>query len=141
VFALLLLGYYLVFLIYLDYTSVSVMLCTASLTWGYLDVMERRAGWLHYLGLGLLFMLGMMVRPHGAPGSLISQISELDITHGYELVDALISHDHAYMLGREDWCKKLLPYATVPGAGQLQPVLMRKVTRGVGLYRFGPETK
>jgi len=69
-FALLLLGYYLVFLIYLDYTSTSIMLCTAGLTWGYLDVMERRAGYLRYLLPGLVFMLGMLVRPQGAPGSL-----------------------------------------------------------------------
>lgn len=70
-FALLFLGFYLVFLVYLDYTSTSVMLCCVSLTWAYLDVMERRPGWLRYVGLGLVFMLGAMVRPHGAPGSLI----------------------------------------------------------------------
>jgi hypothetical protein len=69
-FALLLLGYYLVFLLYLDYTSTSIMLCTAGLTWTYLDVMERRAGYLRYLLPGLVFMLGMLVRPQGAPGSL-----------------------------------------------------------------------
>jgi hypothetical protein len=69
--ALLFLGFYLVFLVYLDYTSTSVMLCCASLTWAYLDVMERRGGWLYYPLLGLVFTLGMMVRPHGAPGSFI----------------------------------------------------------------------
>jgi len=70
-FALLFLGFYLVFLVYLDYTSTSVMLCCVSLSWAYLDVLERRPGWLRYAALGLVFMLGAMVRPHGAPGALI----------------------------------------------------------------------
>ena len=70
VFALLLLGYYLLFLIQLDYTSTSIMLCSAALTWAYLDVMERRAGYLRYLLPGFVFMLGMLVRPQGAPGSI-----------------------------------------------------------------------
>lgn len=70
VFALLMLGYYLVFLIHLDYTSTSIMLCTAALSWAYVDVMERHAGYLHYLLPGLVFMLGMVVRPQGAPGAL-----------------------------------------------------------------------
>lgn len=69
--ALLFLGSYLVLLVYLDYTSTSVMLCCVSLSWAYLEVMEHRPGWWRYLGLGLVFMLGTMVRPHGAPGSLI----------------------------------------------------------------------
>jgi len=60
-FALLLLGYYLVFLLYLDYTSTSIMLCTASLTWAYLDVMERRAGYLRYLLPELVFIFSMYV--------------------------------------------------------------------------------
>lgn len=70
-YGLLFLGFYLVFLVYLDYTSTSVMLCCVSLVWAYLDVMQRRPGWLRYVGLGMVFMLGAMVRPHGAPGSLI----------------------------------------------------------------------
>ncbi len=68
--AVLLLGYYLVFLVHLDYTSTSVMLCTAALRC-YPDVMERRTGYLHYLLPGAVFMLGgMLVRPQGAPGAL-----------------------------------------------------------------------
>ena len=69
--ALLFLGFYLVFLVYLDYTSTCVMLCCVSLTWAYLDVMQRRVGWLRYLGLGLVFLLGMMARPQGAPGAIL----------------------------------------------------------------------
>src|SRR5690348_1805075 len=69
--ALLFLGSYLVFLVYLDYTSTSVMLCCVSLSWAYLGVIQRRPGWLHYLALGLVFMLGMMVRPQAAPGALL----------------------------------------------------------------------
>lgn len=66
-----LLGYYLVFLAYLDYTSTSVMLCTVALSWAYVRVMERRHGYWGYLGPGLVFTLGMLVRPHGVPGSIL----------------------------------------------------------------------
>ena len=69
--ALLFLEFYLVFLVYLDYTSTSVMLCCVSLSWAYMEVIERRAGWLRYLALGLVFMLGLMVRPQAAPGALL----------------------------------------------------------------------
>ena len=64
------LGYYVVFLVELDYTAVSVMLCMAGITWACLLVVEGQPGYVPFLGSGVLFMLGMMVRPQGAPGAL-----------------------------------------------------------------------
>lgn len=64
------LGYYLVFLIYLDYTSTAVMLCSTSLTWAFLEVMERRPGYLRFLGPGIVFLMGMQVRPQVPLGAL-----------------------------------------------------------------------
>jgi hypothetical protein len=65
------LGFYLTFIIYLDYTSTSVMLCLASLTWAFLDIMEHRPGQLRFLGPGLVFMLGMLARPQAALGAIV----------------------------------------------------------------------
>ena len=64
------LGYYLVFLLHLDYTAASVMLSLAGVTWACVMVLERQTGLVRYLLPGLLFMLGMIVRPQGAPGAL-----------------------------------------------------------------------
>lgn len=66
--ALISLAYYLEFLVYLDYTATSVMLCTAALTCALLDTIERRPGYLRFLAHGLVFMCGMLVRPQGAIG-------------------------------------------------------------------------
>lgn len=64
------LGYYLVFLDELDYTSTSVMLCMSSLAYTIVEVVERKAGRWKFAGLGVVFMLGVLVRVEGAPGSL-----------------------------------------------------------------------
>jgi hypothetical protein len=69
-FTLVLLGYYLIFLFYLNYTSTSVMLCASCLSWACLDALERRPGLLRYALLGLVFALGMLARPQGATGTL-----------------------------------------------------------------------
>ena len=68
--SLVLMLYELRLLVFLDYTSTSVMLCTASMAWAFLDILERRPGRLRPLLWGLIFMLGMLVRPQGAVGAL-----------------------------------------------------------------------
>lgn len=68
--ALLFLGFYLVFVVYLDYASTSVMLCCVSLSWAYVDVLERRPGRLRPVLWGLAFVCGMLVRLQGAIGAL-----------------------------------------------------------------------
>lgn len=62
-------AYYLLFLVELDYTSTSEMLCISSLAWACLEVLERRQGYLRYLGLGFVFTLGMLTRPQGIIGA------------------------------------------------------------------------
>ena len=62
-------GLYLRFLVYIDYTAVSAMLGMASLCWACLEVLERRPAW-RLLFPGLVFMLGMWVRPQGSLGAL-----------------------------------------------------------------------
>lgn len=69
-FSLVFLGYYLPFVLYLDYTNTAMMLCAASLSWIFLEVMEERTGYLRFLGPGLMFMLGSMARPEVPLGSL-----------------------------------------------------------------------
>lgn len=69
VFGLVIFVYYAIFLIELDYTSTSEMLCVSSLVWACLDVLERRPGYLRYLLTGLVFTLGMLARPQGVIGS------------------------------------------------------------------------
>ncbi|MGE5625847.1 MAG: hypothetical protein ACM3ZT_09905 [Bacillota bacterium] len=64
------LGYCLVFLVYLDYTAASVMLALAGIAWASIRVVERQAEYRRFLLPGVLFMLGMIVRPQGAPGAL-----------------------------------------------------------------------
>lgn len=63
-------AYYLSFLIELDYTSTSELLCISSLAWACLEVLERRPGYWRYLGLGVVFMLGISVRPQGFIGAV-----------------------------------------------------------------------
>lgn len=63
------LGYYLPYLVFLDYTATSVMLCLSSLTWALLDVMEHRTDRLRFLALGGVFLLGMLARPQGVLGA------------------------------------------------------------------------
>ena len=63
-------GFFLRYLVYLDYTTTSVMLCMASLCWTCVDVLERRPGWWRYLAAGAVFALGMWARPHGGWGAL-----------------------------------------------------------------------
>ena len=60
---------YLFFLVELDYTSTSEMLCISSLAWACLEVLERPPGYLRYLALGVVFTLGMLVRPQGVIGA------------------------------------------------------------------------
>jgi hypothetical protein len=43
------LGYYLTFIIYLDYTSTAVMLCASSLTWIFLEVIDHHSSYLRLL--------------------------------------------------------------------------------------------
>jgi len=69
-FSLVLVLYELRMLVFLDYTSTSVMLCASAMAWAFLDVIERRPGRLRPLLWGLVFMLGMLVRPQGATGTL-----------------------------------------------------------------------
>lgn len=69
-FSVVFLGYYLPFILYLDYTDTAMMLCAASLTWIILDVMEERPGYLRFLGAGVMFALGEMARPEVPLGSL-----------------------------------------------------------------------
>lgn len=61
--------YYAIFLIELDYTSTSELLCVSALVYTCLDVLERRPGYFRYLGLGMVFTLGMLARPQGVLGS------------------------------------------------------------------------
>ena len=70
IFDLVFLGYYSTFLMDLDYTSTAAMLCASSLTWVLLDVMERRAAYLRFLGAGVIFALGWQARPQAPLGSL-----------------------------------------------------------------------
>lgn len=69
-FILIFLGYYLPFLLYLDYTDTAMMLCWASLGSVLLMVMEQRPGHLRFLAPGILFMLGELARPQVPLGCL-----------------------------------------------------------------------
>lgn len=53
------------------------------------------------------------------------QISTLGITHGYELIDALIDNPHAYLLGTRVWCQSLLLNASNRKARQIRVVTVR----------------
>lgn len=77
---LLVLGYYLLFLASLDYISVSVMLCMAAITWACMEMLEARRGYGRLFSPGIVFMLGMLVRPQGAPGALAYGLPLLFIT-------------------------------------------------------------
>lgn len=68
--SVLFLGFYLSFLVYLDYTSTGVMLCLAGITWALLLVIRDHQGLLQFLGAGLVFMLGMLARPQTGYGAL-----------------------------------------------------------------------
>ena len=57
-------------LVFLDYTSTSVMLCASALGWAFLDVLERRPSRLRPVLWGLVFVCGMLVRPQGAIGAV-----------------------------------------------------------------------
>ena len=63
-------GFYLRHLAFLDYTATSAMLCTAAVAWACIMVLETGAA-RRFLLPGAVFMLGMMVRPHGVPGALL----------------------------------------------------------------------
>jgi hypothetical protein len=66
-----LLGFYLRYVAFLNYTAVSVMLCSVAVTWALVAVLERRTSYGSFLWPGMILMLGMLVRPHGVPGTLI----------------------------------------------------------------------
>ncbi|MGE5625556.1 MAG: hypothetical protein ACM3ZT_08420 [Bacillota bacterium] len=68
--SLVLLIFYLRELVFLDYTSTSVMLCSSAAAWAFLDALEHRPGLRRPLLSGLVFMLGMLVRPQAATGAL-----------------------------------------------------------------------
>lgn len=70
IFSLVVCCFFLRYLIYLDYTTTSVLLCMASLCWACSDVLGRKSGWLRFLLLGAAFALGMWARPHGGWGAL-----------------------------------------------------------------------
>lgn len=61
---------YLDFLVHLNYTDTSILLCMAALARACLDVMEKREERGRYLLSGIAFMLGTLARPQGALGSL-----------------------------------------------------------------------
>lgn len=67
---LVVLGYYLGFIVSLDFTATSIMLCTVALSWACVQAVERRPGSLCFLGPGVVFAIGMLVRPQGASGTL-----------------------------------------------------------------------
>lgn len=69
-FSLAFLGYYLPYLLYLDYTETSMMLCAASLVWALLEVIEERPSILRFLMPGAMFALGALARPEVPLGSL-----------------------------------------------------------------------
>lgn len=64
------LGYYLPYLLFLDYTTTSAMLCAGSLVWVFLEVLEERPGYLRFLAPGVMFTLGVLARPEVPLGSL-----------------------------------------------------------------------
>lgn len=68
--SLALLGCYLPFVVSVDFTATSILLCTSAITWACLEVMEPRPGRWRLLWPGFVFMLGMLVRPQVAPGAL-----------------------------------------------------------------------
>lgn len=63
-------GYYLALLVWLDFTATSVMLCMVAVAWACVEVVERRSGILRLLLPGCVFALGMLVRPEGVYGAL-----------------------------------------------------------------------
>lgn len=67
---LVVLGYYLPLLIHIDYTATASMLCSAGIAWACLETMGARTTWLRFIGPGLIFMLGYMVRPQVPLGAL-----------------------------------------------------------------------
>lgn len=64
------LGYYLPYLLFLDYTTTSAMLCAGSLVWAFLEVLEEAPGYLRFLAPGVMFTLGELARPEVPLGSL-----------------------------------------------------------------------
>jgi len=70
IFSLAFLGYYLPFVLLLDYTDTAMMLCAASLSWLLLEAMEQRPGHMRFLAPGLMFALGALARPEVPLGSL-----------------------------------------------------------------------
>lgn len=70
VFTLVVFGYYLGLIVSLDFTATSIMLCMVGVTWACIEVVEGGSRALHFVLPGLVFMLGMLVRPQGAPGTL-----------------------------------------------------------------------
>ena len=64
------LGYYLAFIVFLDFTATSIMLCMAGISWACLQILERKPGWVYMLGPGFVFVLGILVRPQAALGTL-----------------------------------------------------------------------
>ena len=62
-------GMYLRYAMYVDYTAVSAMLGMAALGWACVEMLERHPARCVLLP-GLVFMLGMWVRPQGTLGSL-----------------------------------------------------------------------
>lgn len=63
--------YYFGYIELLDYTSVSVQLCAASLVHALVDVVEQRASLRRSALQGLVFFLGVAVRNYGALGVLV----------------------------------------------------------------------
>jgi len=46
-----------------------------------------------------------------SPG-FYQQVSGLGVSHGYEIMDAMVDNPHALMLGRPDWCRAQLAHTT-----------------------------
>lgn len=65
-----LLIYYIQYLALLDYTSTSIMLCMSSLCYAMVEALGNTLTPWRSAALGLVFMLGMLVRTYGAVGAL-----------------------------------------------------------------------
>ena len=64
------------------------------------------------------------------------QIGALGISHGYELMDALVDRPDAYLLGDEDWCKAMLQLATDADRRGVHAEQVQRFDDGTGLFRL-----
>lgn len=110
--------YYSFFLIFLDYTSTGAMLCMVALTWAFLDTLARRRGYRRFLLPGLVFMLGVLVRPQTFLGAMAYGFPVVCLVAWQCLRTGVVPDEPVSRIG--SW-QRGLPYA-VPVAWIMVPI-------------------